>query len=68
MKHTSKIKSEGWMVVYNNLPFFPYFETRKEAREYNKWKTSNNGKVVYMKETSTTTYTWKQHGNKSSKS
>jgi hypothetical protein len=53
---TYKSKHEGWMVVYNNQPFFPYFRTRKEARDYNKWKTSNNGKVVKMKET--TVYSW----------
>jgi hypothetical protein len=51
-----KIKKAGWMVVYNNRPFFPFFKTRKEAREYNKWKTSGNGSVVKMY--ATTTYTW----------
>ena len=53
---TYKISHEGWMVVYNNMPYFPYFKTRGEARAYNKWKTSNSGKVVRMKET--TVYTW----------
>jgi hypothetical protein len=46
----------GWMIVYNNRPFFPWFRTRKEAREYNKIKTNNHGKVVRMK--STTIYYW----------
>lgn len=53
---TSKSVQEGWMVVYNNQPYFPFFKTRREARSYNSWKTNKTGKVVRMKET--TIYSW----------
>ena len=57
MKTYKSIK-EGWMVVYNDRPYFPFFKTRREARSYNNWKTDGTGKVVYMKET--TTYSWEK--------
>jgi hypothetical protein len=35
---------KGWMPFYNGHPYWPLFKTRKEAREYRRWKLGNGPK------------------------
>lgn len=39
-KEWTRKEESGWMPFYYGRPYWPLFKTRKEAREYARWKAN----------------------------